>query len=91
MPSLVDTLKAKQAQSGMDDEAFAAKIGVSRPAWSMVRAGKRQMGDKVLSGVMKAFPSLSDDCLAYLRDRRFSVPANVTDGDADEVTSEAVA
>jgi hypothetical protein len=91
VPSLVDTLTARQAAAGMDDAAFAAKLGVSRAAWSMVRAGKRQMGDKLLSGVMKAFPSLADDCLAYLRDRSYAVPSSVTDGDDPYVTPEHVA
>ena len=82
---------AKQAELELDDQAFAARIGVSRAAWSMVRAGKRRMGQKTLGGVMRAFPRLTDDCLTYLRDRRFSVPANVTDSDLLQVTEEASA
>jgi len=75
--SLVETLVEKQKESGLDDAEFAAKIGVSRPAWSMIRSGSRRPGEKTLSGVMRAFPRLVDDCLAYLRDRD-SLPENVT-------------
>lgn len=89
--SLVDTLERRQAELGMDDQRFAEKLGVSRPAWSMVRAGKRRIGQKFLANVMRAFPSLTDDCLAYLRDRRFSLPKTVTVSDISQVTEEAVA
>lgn len=77
MGSLVDTLKAKQDELGLDDVEFASRIGITRPAWSMIRSGVRQPGEKTLSGVMRAFPRLTDDCLAYLRDRS-ALPKNVT-------------
>jgi transcriptional regulator with XRE-family HTH domain len=79
MGSLVETLKAKQEELGLDDRDFAGRLGISRPAWSMIRTGQRQPGEKVLAGVMRAFPSLGEDCLVYLRDRS-GVSENVTRG-----------
>lgn len=89
MPSLMDTLVAKQAELGLSDTDFAAKLGISRPLWSMIRDGKRKPGQKVVAGVMRAFPRLTDDALTYLRDKPFSLAQNVTAG--DEITVTAVA
>lgn len=85
MKSLVVTLSAKQRELELSDAAFARRLGVARSTWTRVRLGNRKPGERLLSGVMRAFPSLTDDCLAYLRDG-VSVPVNVTLSDVHPVT-----
>lgn len=69
MSLLADTLRAKQTELGLADGAFAARLGITRSAWCYVRQGKRRPGPKVIAGMMRAFPRLTDEALVYLRDR----------------------
>lgn len=88
MKSLVETLVERQQRMDLSDRAFAARLGVSRSTWTRVRLGDRRPGERLLSGVMRAFPSLTEDCLVYLRDG-VSMPENVTQSDAEPVTEVA--
>jgi transcriptional regulator with XRE-family HTH domain len=87
--SLVDTLKARQIAARESDNTFARRLGVSRTTWTRVRLGQRKPGERLLAGVMQAFPSMTDECLTYLRDGH-RVRQNVTQRDSTPVT-EAVA
>jgi transcriptional regulator with XRE-family HTH domain len=86
MRSLTETLESCQSERGLTDEQFAALIGVTRSAWSMVRSGRREPGVQFLRGVMRAFPRLTDDVLVYVRDSggRVHLPEAVTVGDVHE-------
>lgn len=63
---LVQRLMDKQKAEGIGDREFAAKLGISGGAWSMVRNGKRELGSKALSGVARLYPDLNEDILRYL-------------------------
>lgn len=47
-----------QAKEGMSDEAMAARLGISRSAWTRIKLGHRNVGGKVLRGVAREFPHL---------------------------------
>lgn len=60
MDALIDALKLKQMRD--TDASFAARLGISRAAWNMIRLGKRKPGAKVLFGILTAFPDLESYC-----------------------------
>lgn len=66
---LVSLLKQKQDELALRDAEFAKLLGVQRTAWVQVRNGARDPGVQFLGGVVKAFPTLADVCLVYMRDR----------------------
>lgn len=85
--NLISKLTELQRASGLYDAAFAAEIGVTRTMWVKVRSGDRRPGRRFLSGVMRRFPTLTDDCLLDLRDTPHTVVAsNVTDREPIAVT-----
>lgn len=61
--SLTDKLIEKQKEMGLSDARFATLLGVSRALWNMTRTGDTPLGMKVLSGVLRVFPSMTDDVL----------------------------
>lgn len=79
--NLIEKLSSLQAAQSLSDSRFAAELGVSRAMWSKVRAGKKRPGRRFLSGVVRRYPSLTDDCLLHLRDGPDPapfLPSNVT-------------
>lgn len=68
---LIEALVAKQRERGLTDAEFASSLGASRPMWSMVRSGHKRPGRKFLQGVMRRYPDLTSECLAYLRDAAY--------------------
>jgi transcriptional regulator with XRE-family HTH domain len=55
---LIGKLKAKQQELGMTDPAFADRLGISRPLWTIVKNGQHEPGGKFLKAVMVTFPDL---------------------------------
>lgn len=55
--SLVELLQEEQAMMGKSDTEFAEFLGISLPAWSLARSGKRGIGLENLSRIVKRFPS----------------------------------
>ena len=68
---IVAELRGIQATLHESDAVFAARLGVHRTTWVLVRTGKRQPGAAFLGGVKVAFPKLA----ASIGD--FLVSANV--------------
>ena len=66
---LIELLQARQRELGLSDGAFARRLGVSRSLWIAVQSGQRAVGLRLLRGVVRAFPDLDDDVLAFLRER----------------------
>jgi len=64
---LKEKLKEIQTRKGLSDYKFADKLGVSHQLWQMTRTGKREIGQAVLQGTMKAYPELDRDVLLFLQ------------------------
>ncbi len=54
---LIDWLVERQVELGMDDNAFADHLGVSRSLWSLLRRGLRTPSDWFRMRVLEAFPA----------------------------------
>ena len=58
---LIQALEAEQAKSGLADGKFAARMGLSRSMWVMLRNGTTQPGRRTLERIGKALPELRLD------------------------------
>ncbi len=63
---LLDKLKEKQQTLGLNDDQFAAQLGISAAMWSYIKHDKRQMGDRTLKGICRRFPDLSPHVTLFL-------------------------
>ncbi len=59
-------LSRKRAAAGLNESQFAEKLGISRALWFQLKRGKRFPSAKFLSAVMKVFPGLTVDVMAFL-------------------------
>ncbi len=66
MENLRRKIVAKQREGKYSDRAFAELLGISRPTWTLIRNGKAPIGPKVMSAVVRHFPSLADEVLKTL-------------------------
>lgn len=64
---LLEVLKSKQRQLELSDAAFARRLNVTRQHWQMTRTGDLQISERILRGVVGAFPELQADVLLFLR------------------------
>lgn len=55
-------------QGTLPDGAFAARIGLSRPAWHGIRCRTFRPGRRALGLILAAFPELEPDVVACLHD-----------------------
>lgn len=60
--TLLEKLIAKQRDLNLSDAEFADKLGISRALWTNTRGGL-PIGMKVLRGVVREFPTLTDDVI----------------------------
>jgi len=56
---LLQKLIEKQKLEGLSDGKFALKLGISRQLWQATRTGKMRIGERLITGVLKAFPELT--------------------------------
>ena len=63
---LVRALEGIQRASGWSDARLAARLGVTRGYWSLVRRGLRRPGVKLLRGVAASFPELREAAVYFL-------------------------
>jgi transcriptional regulator with XRE-family HTH domain len=56
-----------QRERGLSDRDFAKLLGTSSGMWNQIKNGEREMGRKLLAGVLAAFPELEQSVLQYLR------------------------
>jgi len=59
-------LKAKQQELGLNDSAFADRLGVPRSTWLLTKRGERPIRNKIIRATMRSFPELIPDALSYL-------------------------
>ncbi len=64
---LIERLITRQRELGLTDGEFARRLGISRTLWWAIRTGQRAMGLRSLRGIVRAFPDLDDEVLAFLR------------------------
>lgn len=65
---LIEAVEERRHALGWTDEALARALGVSRPLWSQIRSGKRQVTLNVVRGVLRTFPDLETQVLAFLKE-----------------------
>ena len=63
---LIDKLKAKQQEMGLNDVQFADKLGVPRSTWRHAKVGIRRPSRKLVLGAMRQFPDLASLCVSFL-------------------------
>lgn len=87
--TLVQTLRERQGTES--DKEFAARLGVSREMWRLIRTGKKPPGRRTLDGVVVAFPDLRDAVQSVLLPRSANLDATTAselarkeNGDGDE-------
>lgn len=75
---LLESLKAKQAELGLSDTAFAARLGISYHAWYSLQKGRRGFGTSMLRSILAEFPEFRDDVLLHLELDGTNLPKNGT-------------
>lgn len=65
---LVQKLVGRQNAGNCSDYEFARKLGVHRLVWYATRIGQRGIGPTLIGAVLRTYPDLTDDVLAFLRD-----------------------
>lgn len=75
-------LKKLRAHTGLTQEEFAQKIGVSRSAYSLYETGQREPDFKVLKNIANVCNVSAD----YLIDDDYTVPVSSAHLSEDEVT-----
>lgn len=65
---LIEAIEERKRALGWTDEALARALGVSRPLWSQIRSGKRRLTLDVVCGILRAFPDLEEQVLAFLKE-----------------------
>lgn len=66
---LVEKLKIEQTRRGATDAEFAELLGITRQMWIMIKQRQANPGLAVLQGVLRAYPEMKKEVLAYIRDR----------------------
>lgn len=72
---LVSALERKQRAEQLTERAFAAKLGIQGGYWNLIKHGKRRIGGKTLSGIVRAYPDLHHLVIQYHNEALNSVPA----------------
>jgi len=68
-PDLILNLIARQREENLSDAKFAAKLGISRPQWTLTRHYQREIQFSLLRGITRAYPGIFDlQIIAFLRD-----------------------
>lgn len=61
---LVRELVRRQIAAGEHDGQMAARLGISRPLWQMIRTGSVRPTVRLLGAVLRAYPDLRNMALA---------------------------
>jgi predicted transcriptional regulator len=67
---LVECLKKKQTELGLTNRQFAQRLRVSQGLWEAARYGSRNVGKKLIKGVLTCFPELTPEVLEFLKGGR---------------------
>jgi len=60
--------KSENKQGELSDKDFAKRLGVSRQLWALVKNGKHNPGLKFIQAVMRVYPELTVELMAYLKE-----------------------
>lgn len=63
---LIRLLRGQQRNEGLTIDDMARRLGVSGAMLGMVYLGRRNPGRKFLRGVLKAYPSMTDEVHRFL-------------------------
>ena len=63
---IIKKLQRIRSKGRVSDRAFATQLGVTNAAWSRIQSGKRQIGLKFLSAVVRNYPRLRRIAMKYL-------------------------
>ena len=77
--NLIEKLIKRQQTEDLNDTEFAEKLGISRSLWRQTKFKEREVGQSLLSAVMRVYPELAPEVLAFLREgkeERSRTPAN---------------
>ena len=66
MKELIVLAEAKRKAEGLNDYAFARKIGVSRQMWSIAKQGKIAISPVVISAIVRAYPEFANLALGIM-------------------------
>lgn len=72
---MLTNLTAIQSRESLTDGQMAARLGLSRPQWNLIRNGRRPLTNAVAMRAAGAFPELTRDLLDLVADS-VSTPAN---------------
>ncbi len=73
---LVQELARRQRALGMNDTAFAARLGIPRTTWMMAKLGRRSFGMRLAAASVRAFPDMRDQVVSFLLSDDMGVPAS---------------
>jgi len=66
VPRVIDRLTVAQRAAGWTDAEVAERLGISRSGWAHLRTGWRNPGIPLLRSLLREFPELREEALAYL-------------------------
>lgn len=65
---LLDVLKKRQRELGLNDVQFAAKLQIPRATWTNTKLGYKRIGERVITAALHAFPDLGPEIIIFLRE-----------------------
>jgi len=70
--TLLSKIIQKQNAEGLNDYAFADKLIIERSTWTHIRLGRRKIGLTLLRAILRTYPELTDDVIAFMHDGDYS-------------------
>lgn len=64
---LIKQLEQRQLELGLSDRAFGKYLGVTGTQWALLKKGERNMGHKMMQGILRKFPELEASIIDHLR------------------------
>jgi hypothetical protein len=73
---LIEALRAKQRELRESDVRFAARLGIHRETWRLIRQGQRGVSLRTLRSATAAFPDLAREAIDITVPRNASKPTD---------------
>ena len=78
MSEIVSKLRKIQLAKRLTDGEMAQQLNCSRQTYQKTRVGKIKVGNKILMGIMAAFPELKQDIIYFLSNDANRFPKDAT-------------
>ena len=78
MSEIVSKLRKIQLAKRLTDGEMAQQLNCSRQTYQKTRVGEIKVGNKILMGIMAAFPELKQDIIYFLSNDANRIPNNAT-------------